>query len=73
MTSRTTSENIQHYPPAIIDQYNTRHAPIDDSKTVEDDYSEVCVVKEEQQPFQDDDDSLAIEIFLKAISKDVNP
>jgi hypothetical protein len=64
--------NIRRYPRDIIDQYKRRHAPIDDSETVQDDYSEVCVVNEERQTFQDDDDSLAIDLFLGEISEDID-
>jgi hypothetical protein len=66
------SENIRRYQQDIINQCNKRHAPIDDSGTVRDDYSEVCAVNEEQLTPQDDDDSLAIEIFLEEISEDID-
>jgi hypothetical protein len=66
------AENIRRYPQEIIGQYNRRQASIDDSGTVRRDYSEVCAGNEGQLTPQDDDDSLAISIFLEEISEDID-
>jgi hypothetical protein len=66
------AENIRRYPQEIIDEYNGRQASIDDSGIVRRDHSEVCAGNEEQLTPQDDEDSLAISIFLKKISEDID-
>jgi hypothetical protein len=64
--------NIRRHPQEIVDGCNGRQASIDHSGIVRRDHSEVCAFNEEQLMHQDDEDSLAISIFLNEISEDID-